>query len=62
MSCCILERETMSLEEGIVGMLKRALPWAGGLIRSLGGWDEGKKMRLKGQDRITSDQRILGKA
>jgi len=32
----------------------------GGLIRSLGGWDEVKKMRLKGQDRGKSDQRILG--
>jgi putative transposase len=32
----------------------------GGLIRSLGGWDEVKKMGLKGQDRIKSDQRILG--
>ena len=32
----------------------------GGLIRSLGGWDEVKKMRLNGQDRIKSDQRILG--
>ena len=32
----------------------------GGLIRSLGGWDEIKKMRLSGQDRIKSDQRILG--
>ena len=32
----------------------------GGLIRSLGGWDEIKKMRLAGQDRIKSDQRILG--
>jgi REP element-mobilizing transposase RayT len=32
----------------------------GGLIRSLGGWDEIKKMRLTGQDRIKSDQRILG--
>ena len=31
----------------------------GGLIRSLGGWDEVKKMRLSGQDRIKSDQRIL---
>ena len=30
----------------------------GGLIRSLGGWDEVKKMRLRGQDRIKSDQRI----
>ena len=30
------------------------------MIRSLGGWDELKKMRLTGQDRIKSDQRILG--
>jgi len=34
----------------------------GGLIRSLGGWDEVKKMRLSGQDRIKSDQRILGES
>ncbi|MFZ3045169.1 MAG: helix-turn-helix domain-containing protein, partial [Desulfatirhabdiaceae bacterium] len=32
----------------------------GGLIRSLGGWDEIKKMRRSGQDRIKGDQRILG--
>jgi putative transposase len=32
----------------------------GGLIRSLGGWAEVKKMRLKGQDRLKGDQRILG--
>jgi len=32
----------------------------GGLIRSLGGWDRVKKMRVKGQGRIKSDQRILG--
>jgi len=32
----------------------------GGLIRSLGGWDVVKKMRLSGQYRIKSDQRILG--
>jgi putative transposase len=34
----------------------------GGLIRSLGGWDEVKKMRLNGQERIKSDQRILGES
>ena len=34
----------------------------GGLIRSLGGWDEVKMMRLTGQDRIKSDQRILGES
>jgi putative transposase len=32
----------------------------GGLIGSLGDWDEVKKMRLRGQERIESDQRILG--
>ncbi len=32
----------------------------GGLIRSLGGWSEIKKMRLDGHDRIKGDQRILG--
>jgi hypothetical protein len=34
----------------------------GGLIRSLGGWDEVKRMRLSGQDRIKGDQRILGES
>ncbi len=34
----------------------------GGLIRSLGGWDEVKKIRLKGQDRVKSDERILGES
>ena len=32
----------------------------GGLISSLGGWAEAKKLRLKGQDRVKGDQRILG--
>ncbi len=32
----------------------------GGLIRSLGGWSEAKKLKLKGQDRIKGDERILG--
>ncbi len=34
----------------------------GGLIRSLGGWDEVKKLRQRGRDRIKSDQRILGES
>jgi REP element-mobilizing transposase RayT len=47
------------VEEGIsVG--RRPELVGGGMIRSLGGWDELKKMRLTGQDRIKSDQRILG--
>ncbi|MBW1816716.1 MAG: transposase, partial [Deltaproteobacteria bacterium] len=32
----------------------------GGLIRSLGGWKEVKKLRLNKQDRIKGDERILG--
>lgn len=32
----------------------------GGLVRSLGGWSALKKLRLKGQDRVKSDERILG--
>ena len=32
----------------------------GGLIRSLGGWKASKNIRLRGQDRIKSDARILG--
>jgi len=32
----------------------------GGLIRSLGGWEEVKKMRISNQERLKGDQRILG--
>ncbi len=32
------------------------------MVRSLGGWDEVRKMRLGGQERIKSDQRILGES
>ena len=32
----------------------------GGLIRSLGGWKEARKVRVKGQDRMKGDERILG--
>lgn len=32
----------------------------GGLIRSPGGWEEVKKIRDQGHDRIKSDERILG--
>jgi hypothetical protein len=34
----------------------------GGLIRSLGGWSEVKKSRLKGLNHIKSDERILGES
>ncbi|MDI6775781.1 MAG: transposase [Syntrophales bacterium] len=32
----------------------------GGLVRTLGGWAEAKKLRLKGLEHIKSDERILG--
>jgi hypothetical protein len=32
----------------------------GGLIRSVGGWAEVKKIKQKGQDRLKGDERILG--
>ena len=32
----------------------------GGLIRSMGGWEAVKKLRLRGQDRVKGDVRILG--
>jgi len=34
----------------------------GGLIRSLGGWSQLKRVRLKGGDHIKSDERILGES
>jgi REP element-mobilizing transposase RayT len=34
----------------------------GGMIRSLGGWEAAKRIRLKGQDRIKGDERILGQS
>jgi putative transposase len=49
------------VEQGIVDGRRPELV-GGGLIRSLGGWDAAKKMRLSGQDRIKSDQRILGES
>jgi REP element-mobilizing transposase RayT len=47
------------VEQGIA-LGRRPELVGGGLIRSLGGWKEARKMRLKGQDRIKGDQRILG--
>jgi len=49
------------IKEGIA-LGRRPELVGGGLIRSLGGWDEIKKMRLTGQDRIKSDQRILAES
>jgi putative transposase len=49
------------VEDGIL-LGRRPELVGGGLIRSLGGWEKIKKMRLRGQDRIKSDQRILGES
>jgi REP element-mobilizing transposase RayT len=43
-----------------VGQGRRPELVGGGLVRSLGGWSAVKKLRLKGQDRVKSDERILG--
>jgi REP element-mobilizing transposase RayT len=49
------------VEEGIKQGRRPELV-GGGLIRSLGGWAEVKKMWLRGQDRIKGDERILGES
>ena len=53
------EEDEASMGEG-VNQGRRPELVGGGVIRSLGGWDEVKKVRKKGQDRIKGDQRILG--
>jgi hypothetical protein len=47
------------MEEGM-GQGRRPELVGGGLIRSLGGWEEVKRVRLTGQDRVKGDERILG--
>jgi putative transposase len=47
------------VEAGVAQGRRRDLV-GGGLVRSLGGWAEAEKLRLKGQDHIKSDERILG--
>ena len=47
------------IEEGVEQGRRPELV-GGGLIRSLGGWDEVRKRRLVGDERVKSDQRILG--
>ena len=47
------------VEEGINQGRQEALI-GGGMIRSMGGWSEVKKLREKGQDHVMSDERILG--
>jgi hypothetical protein len=47
------------IEAGVEQERRRDLV-GGGLVRSLGGWAEVEKLRLRGQDHIKSDERILG--
>jgi putative transposase len=49
------------IKEGI-GLGRRPELVGGALIRSLGGWDKIKEMRLNRHERIKSDQRILGES
>ena len=53
-------REYSSYVEKGISMGRHPGLVGGGLIRSLGGWDEVKKVKLSGQERIKGDQRILG--
>ena len=48
-------REYVSYVKKGIALGRRPELVGGGLIRSLGGWEEIKKMRLSGQDRIKSD-------
>ena len=47
------------LREGIEQGRREELT-GGGLIRSLGGWSEAKRLRGRGKDHVMSDERILG--
>jgi putative transposase len=50
----------LSYIEGGIDQGRRPELIGGGLIRSLGGWEKVKEIRLSGHDRIKGDQRILG--
>ena len=53
-------REYFSYVEAGVEQGRRRDLVGGGLVRSLGGWGEAEKLRLRGQEHIKSDERILG--
>ena len=53
-------RRYLSYVEAGIDQGRRPELVGGGLIRSLGGWAEAKRLRLRGQDRVKGDQRILG--
>ena len=47
------------IEQGVEQGRRKELT-GGGLIRSLGGWSEAKRLRGRGKDHVMSDERILG--
>ena len=47
------------IEQGVEQGRREELT-GGGLIRSLGGWSEAKRLRGRGKDHVMSDERILG--
>ena len=47
------------VEEGVEQGRREELT-GGGLVRSLGGWSEAKRLRGRGKDHVMSDERILG--
>lgn len=49
------------MEQGY-GQGRRPELTGGGMVKSLGGWENAKAIRLIGQDRIKGDQRILGES
>ena len=50
----------LSYVEGGIGRGRQGDLTGGGLIRSIGGWSEVKRLREQGQDHVMSDERILG--
>jgi len=56
----VARRRYLSYVEAGIDQGRRPELVGGGLIRSLGGWAEAKRLRLRGQDRVKGDQRILG--
>jgi len=53
------EQYAQYISQGIVHGRRPELV-GGGLIRSMGGWEAVKKLRMQGQDRVKGDVRILG--
>ncbi|MBW2206665.1 MAG: transposase [Deltaproteobacteria bacterium] len=53
-------KEYLSFMEAGIGQGRRDDLMGGGLVRSLGGWAEVKAARIKAQDHMMSDERILG--